>query len=206
MVYGSRKIMICCLLALFIHVPNVTMAYSGEEVFDFFAEEARVTTASRQPTTLQDAPATMHVVTAQDIQDAGAQTIWDALRMVPGVDVMIVQTFQGEVGIRGMNKALNNRVLVLLDNKPILSGYFERVNWEYLPVGLAEIDRIEVVLGPVSALYGPNAISGVINVITKTPEQISHGVVQVMAGDYRTLLGNAVFGMQSENLSGKMSL
>jgi len=208
MVYGSRNISIriSCIIALCLLVPNVIMAHSGDEVFDFFAEEARVTTASRQPTTLQDAPATMHIVTAQDIQDAGAQTIWDALRMVPGVDVMIVQTFQGEVGIRGMNKALNNRVLVLLDNKPILSGYFERVNWEYLPVGLAEIDRIEVVLGPVSALYGPNAIGGVINVITKTPKQVSHGVVHIMGGDYRTLLGNAVVGMQSKSLSGKMSV
>jgi outer membrane receptor for ferrienterochelin and colicin len=208
MVYESRKvgIQVYYILVLYLFMPNVTMAHSGDEVFDFFAEEARVTTASRQPTTLQEAPATMHVVTAQDIQDSGAQTIWDALRTVPGVDVMIVQTFQGEVGIRGMNKALNNRVLVLLDGKPILSGYFERVNWEYLPVGLAEIDRIEVVLGPVSALYGPNAISGVINVITKTPQQISHGVVHVMAGDYHTLLGNAVVGMQSESLSGKMSV
>lgn len=185
MVYEPRKvgIQVYYILVLYLFMPNVTMAHSGDEVFDFFAEEARVTTASRQPTTLQEAPATMHVVTAQDIQDSGAQTIWDALRTVPGVDVMIVQTFQGEVGIRGMNKALNNRVLVLLDGKPILRGYFERVNWEYLPVGLAEIDRIEVVLGPVSALYGPNAISGVINVITKTPQQISHGVVHVMAGD-----------------------
>ncbi|MGA1195517.1 MAG: TonB-dependent receptor plug domain-containing protein [Candidatus Latescibacterota bacterium] len=208
MVYEPRKvgIQVYYILVLYLFMPNVTMAHSGDEVFDFFAEEARVTTASRQPTTLQEAPATMHVVTAQDIQDSGAQTIWDALRTVPGVDVMIVQTFQGEVGIRGMNKALNNRVLVLLDGKPILSGYFERVNWEYLPVGLAEIDRIEVVLGPVSALYGPNAISGVINVITKTPQQVSHGVVHVMAGDYHTLLGNAVVGMQSESLSGKMNV
>ena len=208
MVFGARNIciQIYCILAWCIIVPTGIMAHAGDEVFDFFAEEARVTTASRQPTSLQEVPATMHVVTAQDIQDAGAQTIWDALRMVPGVDVMIVQTFQGEVGIRGMNKALNNRVLVLLDNKPILSGYFERVNWEYLPVGLAEIDRIEVVLGPVSALYGPNAISGVINVITKTPKQISPGVVHLMAGDYHTLLGNAVVGMQSESLSGKMSV
>lgn len=195
------KFWICQIFTLLI---LINQAYSSDEIFDFFAEEARVTTASRQPTTRQEAPATVHVVTAKDIQDAGAQTIWDALRMVPGVDVMIVQTFQGEVAIRGLNKAVNNRVMVLLDGKPILSGYFERVNWEYLPVGLAEIDRIEVVLGSASALYGPNAIGGVINVITKTPAQVSRGVVQVMAGDYHTFLGNAVFGMQSDKMSGKI--
>lgn len=195
----------CWVMVFWLHLPTQLMGQTSTDVFDFFEEEARVITASRQPTTLQEAPATVHVVTAQDIQDAGAQTIWDALRLVPGVDVMIVQTFQGEVGIRGLNKVLNNRVLVLLDGKPMLSGYFERVNWEYFPVGLTEIHRIEVVIGPVSALYGPNAIGGVINVITKTPEQISDGIVQIMAGDYRTFLGNAIFGMQTDHLSGKVS-
>ena len=194
------------LFALMLLIPCNIWGNTSNDVFDFFAEEARVITSSRQPTTIQEAPATIHVVTAKDMQDAGAQTIWDALRMVPGVDVMIVQTFQGEVAIRGLNKTLNNRVLVLLDGKPILSGYFERVNWEYLPVGLAEIDRIEVVLGSASALYGPNAIGGVINVITKTPEQISKGVVQVIAGDYHTFLGNAVVAGQSDRVKGKVGV
>jgi len=192
-------------LTALVLAPHVLLAHTANDVFDFFAEEARVVTASRQPTSLQNAPATVHVVTAQDMQAVGVQTLWDALRMVPGVDVMIVQTFQGEVSIRGLNKAINNRVLVLLDNKPILSGYFERVNWEYLPVGLAEISRIEVVLGPVSALYGPNAISGVINIITKTPEEIETGVVQVMTGEYHTVLANVMAGHKVDQVSVKVS-
>ena len=183
----------------------VCPAIADEDIFDFFAEEARVVSASRQPQAQMLAPATVHVITAEDLAALGAQTLWDALRTVPGVDVMIVQTFQGEVSIRGLNKAINNRVLVLLDGKPVLSGYFERVSWEYLPVGLAEIDRIEVVLGAASALYGPNAISGVINIITQTPDRVAGGRVRVSAGEYHTLLGHAVYGRRGDRVSGKVS-
>ena len=78
----------------------------------------------------------------------------------------------GAVSIRGLNKALNNRTLVLLDGKTVLDGDLNRINWEAVPVVLEDIDRIEVVEGPASAHYGANAINGVINIITKTPDQV----------------------------------
>ena len=186
-------------------IPIRAEGAEGNEVFDFFAEEAQVITASRQAQPLSLAPATAYVVTAADIEASGAQTLWDALRGVPGVDVMVVQTFQGEVSIRGLNKALNNRVLVLLDGNPVLRGYFDRVAWDALPVGKEEIDRIEVVEGPVSALYGPNAILGVINLITKTPDQLTGGVVRLAAGERQTYMAHALYGGRRAKLSGKIS-
>jgi outer membrane receptor protein involved in Fe transport len=86
------------------------------------------------------------------------------------VDVFTTRAADGIVRIRGLAKANTNRTLILLNGRWILDGFIESLNWESLPITLEEVDRIEVVGGPAAALYGSNAISGVINIITLTPE------------------------------------
>jgi iron complex outermembrane receptor protein len=162
--------------------------------FKFFEEEAQVISASLKPSAIREAPATVYVVTSDDIRTSGAQTIPDALRTVPGVDVMETRAHQSEVSIRGLNKALNNRTLVLLDGKTVLNGFFDYVTWESIPVTMEEIDRIEVVEGPASSMYGANAVSGVINIITKTPEQLKGGVVSYSGGTANAHSGTALYG------------
>ena len=165
----------------------------GGDLFEFFEEEAQVISASRRPQPIRQAPATVYVVKGEDIQP-GVYTLWDALRGVPGVDVMSNRTMYGAVSIRGLNKALNNRTLVLLDGKTVLDGDLNRINWEAIPVVLQDIDRIEVVEGPASAHYGANAINGVINIITKTPEQLQGVKLGYTTGELRTQLGSFLFG------------
>jgi iron complex outermembrane receptor protein len=162
--------------------------------FSFFQKEAQVVTASKRPSTTSLAPATVYVVTSDDIRESGAQTLWDALRTVPGVDVMSERTSAADVSIRGLNGPLNNRVLVLLDGKTVLNGFYDFTDWETIPVTLEEVDRIEVVEGPSSALYGGNAVLGVINIITKTPEQLKGGVVSYTGGERNTQMGAALYG------------
>lgn len=159
------------------------------DLFEFFAEEAQalqVLTASRTPLSLRDAPATIHVVTRQDLQAYGAVHLWDALRGVPGVDVVGARSAHGLVSIRGLSKVNNNRTLVLLDGRRTLDGFAESLNWEGLPVPLDDIERIEVVEGPASALYGGNAISGVVNIITRRPEDGPSVKVGAAAGNHET--------------------
>ena len=167
---------------------------ADSDVFEFFAAEAQVVTAARRPGAIRRAPATVYVVTREDIAASGAQTVWDALRGVPGVDVMSARTAHGEVSVRGLNRLQNNRTLVLLDGKTVLNGFFDYVVWEEIPVTLEEIDRIEIVEGPASALYGANAVNGVINIITRTPEQLDGGLVSATAGERQTLFGNLLYG------------
>lgn len=182
-------------------------ARAEEDIFEFFEAEARVSqvvTASRVPLSVQQTPATVYVISGKEIEAVGAQTLWDVLRVVPGVDVMATRTFYGEVSIRGLNKALNNRTLVQVDGRTVLNGLFDTVYWEGIPVMLTEIDRIEVVLGPSSALYGANAVNGVINIITKTPDQLKGGKVHYRFGEFQTHLASAVYGNRSGNISYKM--
>lgn len=172
------------------------ITFEDEESF-LFMEIPVVVTASHQPQEVSKAPATTYVLTAEDIKASGALSVADALRQVPGVDVMAVRTGDPQISIRGLNHSMANNTLVLLDGKTVLMGYFDTMIWETLPVTLDEIDRIEVVAGPASALYGANAVNGVINIITKTPEQLKGGKVRLTGGERKTRMGSVVYGKRT---------
>ncbi|MFA6092775.1 MAG: TonB-dependent receptor [Elusimicrobiota bacterium] len=181
-------------------------AQSGSEDFEFMAEEAKVVSASRLPQDKGRVSATVRVITGEELKMYGAQTLYDALRNVPGVDVTATDTFYAEVGVRGFSKPANNRTLILLDGRTLLEGVYDQMDWETLPVSLDEIDRIEIVEGAASAIYGANAISGVINILTKTPEQLGGGKLSYGYGERRTHLGSLLYGNRTGNLSYKGSV
>jgi outer membrane cobalamin receptor len=187
------------ILLLLLALGPWSPVFAADDLFEFYQQEATVQTGSHQPQRPGETPATVYVVTAQEIKDSGARTIWDALRTVPGVDVIAARTGQGEVSIRGLDRPNVNRTLILLDGKTVLNGYYDYLTWESLPITLGEIDRIEVLEGPASAVYGANAISGVINIITKTPQQLSGGALQYTAGERSTQEGTLMAGKQSDH-------
>lgn len=195
-----------CLLSLaLIAATALPAAAQLDDEMEFFREAAQFITASRRAIPRHKAPASVSVVTAEDIKLSGAVTLWDALRLVPGVDVVETRAGQGDVSIRGFNQSTSNRLLVLLDGKTVLQEFYGLAAWEEIPVAMAEIDRIEIVKGPASALYGANAIHGVINIITKTPAQVNGGSAGYAAGNRATRLGTAVYGRQAGKLSYKVS-
>src|SRR5687768_14352850 len=134
-------IVLSCLVA----VQGVAPAATQESMVDFLSEEAKVITASRQPQPASESPATVYVITQQDIKASGALNIWDALRSVPGLDVMSTRTSDGNISGRGFNRAINNRMLIVIDGRPVPTGFYEYTVWDSLPVQMDEIDRIEVV-------------------------------------------------------------
>jgi iron complex outermembrane receptor protein len=146
------------------------------------AYERVVVTASRVGQAPLDAPSSVSVLTAEDIRLSGALNLPDLLRRVPGMDVMSMATGHSDVSIRGFNRELNNKVLVLIDGR---STYFDFIGTSFFatfPIALEEIDRIEIIRGPGSSTYGANAVTGVINIITRTPGEGD----QVAVLDYGT--------------------
>ena len=113
---------------------------------------------------------------------------------------MSTRTAHGEVSIRGLNTVLNNRTLVLMDGQPLLNSFFDFVTWEGIPVTRAAIDRIEIVEGPTSAVHGANAINGVINLITRTPQEIDGGGIRVAAGERNMRQMSALIGAQHDRI------
>ncbi|PCI37037.1 MAG: hypothetical protein COB53_07630 [Elusimicrobia bacterium] len=178
---------------------------SEPDPFAFFDEEREIISASRRPTTERLSPATVYIVTAEQIAASGAQTIWDALRGVPGVDVLSSRAMQGEVSIRGNNVALQNRTLILIDGRTALNGLFDILTWESLSIQMSEIDRIEIVAGAGSALYGASAVQGVINIITKSAEALGGGRGDYVFGERKTHFASAVYGKRFGSWTYKIS-
>lgn len=192
----------CCLSLM----PLVGAGGQTTDLFKFFAEEAQVVTASRIPQSVRQAPATVYVITGEDLATSGALTLWDALRAVPGVDVMTFRTFHGTVSIRGLNKSINSRTLVLVDGRSSMTVAVDYSFWENLPVLLEEIERIEVVEGPASALYGANAVNGVINIVTKKPGQLEGGWGSYGAGERQDQTASLLYGRQRRRVGYKFGV
>jgi outer membrane receptor for ferrienterochelin and colicin len=142
-----------------------------EEVF-----EETVVTASRAAQSPLDAPSSTSIITEQDIRLSGITKIPELLRRLAGVDIMETTGSQTEVSMRGFNQRLSNKVLVLLDGRSVYTDLLGATIWANLPVTVEEIERIEVVRGPGSALYGADAFNGVVNIITKPPGEGGSGV------------------------------
>jgi iron complex outermembrane receptor protein len=146
------------------------------------AYERVVVSSSRYSQAPLDAASSVTILTADDIRTSGAVLIHDVLRRAVGVDVMSMSSSLPYVGIRGFNGELNNKVLWLMDGRPIAWDFVGTVLTLSLPVGLDEIERIEVIRGPGSAIYGANAVTGIINIITRAPGEGPRQTMYVTAG------------------------
>lgn len=168
------------------------------------AYERIVITASRVGQEPLDSPSTVTVLTADDIRLSGAVNVPDLLRRVVGVDVMSLSAGQPDVSIRGFNNKLNNKVLVLIDGRSTYLDFIGATLWETSPIQLEEIERIEVIRGPGSAVYGANAVTGVINIITRTPGDGGQ-VVRVDVGSPGLVRSSAVASGRSGNTTYRLS-
>ena len=147
------------------------------DAFKFFAEEATVVTAARRPQAAREAPLSVEVITADDIRASGAIHIWDLFRFRAGITVL--ENRESKVGnraivaVRDFPANFVDNLQVLIDGRSVYSIDNGGVLWEQLPVQLQDIERIEIVRGPNAALFGSNAGSGVVNIITKKPAENS---------------------------------
>jgi iron complex outermembrane receptor protein len=132
-----------------------------------------VISASRREETLCDAPATMTVIDEEAIDDAPVQSVTELMRLVPGVNMTRTSARDVHLTSRGAAGTLEDSTLVLLDGRSIYQDFFGFVMWDFIPVDPFQIKQIEVIRGPASAVWGANALTGVVNVITKTPREMA---------------------------------
>jgi outer membrane receptor for ferrienterochelin and colicins len=159
-----------------------------EQLFD----EPVTTSATGKPQRISDVPVNMEIVTQDDIRRSGATDIPDVLQFVTGVDVRPYGVADAEVGIRGYNQPYNPRLLVMVNGRQVYTDDYGHVAWPTIPVQLSEIRQIEVIKGPNSALYGFNAVSGVINIITYDPLRDNVNTATLTGGTQNYIGGSAV--------------
>ncbi|WP_020581595.1 TonB-dependent receptor plug domain-containing protein [Endozoicomonas elysicola] len=166
---------------------------SNEELLSLSLEEVmtlEVTSVSRKKQRLMDSAAAVYVVTQEDIRRSGAKTIPDALRMVPGVQVAQMNSNTWSISARGFNYVFANKLLVMMDGRTLYTPEFGGVNWDVQDTLMEDIDRIEVIRGPGAALWGANAVNGVINIITKAANETQGSLLTLGAGSEEKLYGS----------------
>ena len=144
--------------------------------------ETIVVTATRTEVQILDAPATVSVITSDIIANSPAQNFGDLLSSVPGMNVSQTSARDINLTTRGATSTLATSQLALLDGRSIYLDFFGFVAWDFLPIDMSEIAQIEIIRGPASAVWGANAMTGVVNVITKTPREIDSTTVTLGFG------------------------
>ncbi len=153
-------------------------------------EEVVVVTASKVESTLVNAPATMTVVDSQTIAASPAQNFGDLLRAVPGMNVIQTSARDINLATRDAAGTLTNSQLTLLDGRSIYLDFFGMVLWDFVPSTSSDIKQIEVVRGPASAVWGANALTGVVNIITKSPREAAGGNLTLSGGLFNRDVGS----------------
>ncbi len=172
---SSRGWFVVFLAIALLSPPLVTPASADASVLDLDLEDllqARVTSPSKRAERLEDVPAAVHVVTAEDLRRSGVTSIPDALRLVPGLQVAQVDAGKWAVSCRGFNDRFANKMLVLVDGRTVYTELFAGVFWEALDTLLEDVERIEVIRGPGASVWGANAVNGVVNIITNRTDPI----------------------------------
>jgi len=175
-------------------VPGDLSALSLEELMD--VEVKTVTSASRFEQKLGEAPASVSVLTADEIRLFGWRNLADALRSVRSFLVTSDRSYSW-VGFRGFGRTddYNTHVLVLVDGHRMNDNIYENANLgDEFQLDLSVVERIEIVRGPSSSLYGSNAFFATVNVITRTVEGPTRGTLAVEVGSHRDLEGEGQLG------------
>lgn len=168
-------------------------ATPDEEATDFSVPyEETVVAASRRAQSALEAPNAITVITGDEIRASGLTSLPEVLRRVPGAEVAAMGYSSANVSFRGFNQRVANKVLVLIDGRPEYQDYLGLTLWAALPVGLDEIERIEVIRGPGSALYGANAMLGVVNIITRAPGTGPRAEFSALGGNGNIAAGSLV--------------
>src|SRR5271166_2884454 len=141
----------------------------------------QVTTVSKEPEEVWKTAAAVYVITQDDIQRSGVTNIPEALRLAPGVEVARIDSSKWSIGIRGFGSRLSRSVLVLIDGRTVYTTLIAGTYWEVQNVVLEDVERIEIIRGPGGTIWGPNAVNGVINIITRNSKD-THGELMTVGG------------------------
>ncbi|MFA0963376.1 TonB-dependent receptor plug domain-containing protein [Roseivirga sp. BDSF3-8] len=180
---------------------------SDMDLYELSLEElmnVEIVSATKKSESLFEAPVSSYSISRDEIAQSGVTSIPEALRLCPGVIVREMTNGNYDVHLRGLENTArytntvdqqNKLTLVMIDNRPVFNYEQGGTFWEFLPVDLIDVERIEIVRGPAAPLFGPNAVTGVINIITRHAEKkglYTSANAQIAPG--QTSVGNLALG------------
>jgi len=158
-----------------VQAPTPTENAQGPDVYKKMSLEELmsqdVTSVSKEPEPLGQAPSAIQVITNDEIRRSGASSLPEALRLADNLEVAQSNAYTWDISARGFNTGLSNKLLVLIDGRTVYTPLYSGVFWDVQNVMLADLDRIEVISGPGGTLWGANAVNGVINIVSKDAQE-----------------------------------
>jgi iron complex outermembrane recepter protein len=182
---SSMKIQLTySILALSVAILGGSPPAYGQDLSSMSIEDLvslDITSVSKKPEKIMEAPSAVYVITGEDIRRSGVKTITDAFRLAPGVDVFKRNGVDPVVTIRSQNTIASDKVLILEDGRTLNDPFNNYIIWPSEDILLEDVDRIEVIRGAAGVLWGENAVSGLINIITKKASQ-TQGLLATVGG------------------------
>ncbi|MEO6369356.1 MAG: TonB-dependent receptor [Steroidobacteraceae bacterium] len=185
-------------------LPQVTPAAQSEDLLRLSLAELgdiQVTSVSKTPELLREAPAAIYVITQDDIRRSGATSLAEALRLAPNLRMTQLSSSNYVTSARGMSgrpdaQNFSNKLLILIDGRSVYTPLFSGIILDSQDVALSDISRIEVISGPGATLWGANAMNGVINIITR-PAYLTQGAAVTARAGNRELGLTARYGSKA---------
>ncbi|CAI2717219.1 TonB-dependent receptor plug domain-containing protein [Nitrospina watsonii] len=162
-----------------------------EELF-----QITVTSPAKKEQPLYKAASAIYVITGDDLRRTGATSVQEALRLVPGMMVAQIDSASWAISARGFNNRFANKLQVMIDGRSLYTPLFAGVFWDEVDLIMEDIERVEVIRGPGAALWGVNAVNGVINIITKTAHRTQGSQVSVGGGTMVQNIDSFRYGTQ----------
>jgi iron complex outermembrane recepter protein len=177
--FNSHRPYVCAALALSVAVPALAL----DDPLMGSTDLPTVLTATRLRQAPAEVPGSMTVIDRELIRASGARDVPELLRLVPGMKVGYLSGHRSNVNYHGTNTTEARRMQVLVDGRSVYRPGLATVDWTDIPLALEDIERIEVFRGPNTAAYGANALMGVINIISTSPDNYHGTRVKVTSGD-----------------------
>jgi iron complex outermembrane receptor protein len=153
-----------------------------------------VNSVTKRTTRQFDSPAAITVLTQDDLLRSGARSVPDALRLVPGMNVGAVNSSQYAVSARGFSTVFSNKMLVLVDGRAVYNALFAGVFWDLQQPLMEDLNRIEVIRGPGAAIWGANAMNGVINIVSSSARDTQGGLAYLGGGNVQRMMAGGRYG------------
>nr|MBV6631341.1 TonB-dependent receptor [Oceanococcus sp. HetDA_MAG_MS8] len=158
--------------------------------------DIQVTSVAKRPQELAEAAAAVYVLSGDEALRSGARTIPEALRLIPGLHVAQIDGQRWAITARGFNGTVADKLEVLIDGRSVYSPLFSGVFWDAQDIFMPDLDRIEVIRGPASVLWGSNAVNGVVNIVTKSAADTQGSLAYAGGGNEQTSFAGIRHGGQ----------
>ena len=171
------------LLAIATHHAVASTDLDQLSLESLMSEDVQITSAMKRAQSASETAASIYVLDNKSIMSSGATSVAEALKLVPGMQVRQIDNNQWAIGIRAIAGRYSSKLLVMLDGQSLYNPSFAGVYWETVDIPLNDVERIEVIRGQGGTLWGSNATSGVINIITKQAMDSRGGYIQASSGN-----------------------